>query len=103
MAYELEIISIAIGVIYGYLKPGKEDRAGLLKKGVLIGVILGLFVVGFGILVDSRVLLYSGVAGMIGLVGLFVFVLILFIAVLFIIGTFMGDWLEEKTKPELKK
>ena len=99
MAFELEIITIAIGVIYGYLKPGKEDRAGLLKKGVLIGVILGLFVVGFGILVDSRVLLYSGVIGMIGFFGLFVFILILFIAVLFIIGTFIGDWLEEKTKP----
>lgn len=38
----LEALTIAIGAVYGYMKPGKEDRTDLLKKGLLIGIILGL-------------------------------------------------------------
>jgi len=34
---------------YGYLKPGKEDRKALFKKGLMIGVILALVFVGLGI------------------------------------------------------
>jgi hypothetical protein len=92
MAFELEIITIAIGVIYGYLKPGKEDRKSLLKKGVLIGVILGLIFAGLGLLVNIRFLLVSTV------VGLVIFVEVILLAVLFIVGTFIGDWFEEKSK-----
>jgi hypothetical protein len=92
MAFELEIITIAIGVIYGYLKPGKEDRKALLKKGVLIGVILGLVFAGLGLLVNIKFLLVSTV------VGLVIFVEVVLLAALFIVGTFIGDWLEEKRK-----
>jgi len=98
MAFELEILTVGVGVIYGYLKPGKEDRVALLKNGLIIGIVLGLVVVVFGMLVDSRVLLHSGVVVMIGLVGMFVFILAVILAVLFILGTFIGDWLEEKSK-----
>ena len=98
MAFELEILTVGVGVIYGYLKPGKEDRVALLKNGLIIGIVLGLVVVVFGMLVDSRVLLHSGVVVMIGLVGMFVFTLAVILAVLFILGTFIGDWLEEKMK-----
>lgn len=99
MAFELEILTIGVGAIYGYLKPGREDRVALLKNGLLIGIGLGLVVVVFGMFVDSRVLLYSGVAVMIGLMGMFAFILVVFLAFLFILGTFIGDWLEEKSKP----
>ncbi len=92
MAFELEIITIAIGVIYGYLKPGKEDRKALLKKGVLIGVILGLVFAGLGLLVGIKFLPVSTV------LGLIIFLEVIIFAVLFIIGTFIGDWLEEKSK-----
>ena len=87
-----ELATIVIGAIYGYLKPGKEDRADLLKKGVLIGVILGLIFTGLGMLVNIRFLLLSG------LVGFLIFVEVIIIAVLFVLGTFIGDWLEEKGK-----
>ena len=45
MGFTLEILIIIIGIIYGYMKPGKEDRSALLKKGVLIGIILGAIMV----------------------------------------------------------
>ena len=89
----LEIATIVIGAIYGYLKPGKEDRKALLKKGVSIGVILALVFVGLGIVfAGTKLLLFSGV------VGAVMFIEVIILAVLFIVGTFIGDWLEEKTK-----
>ncbi len=98
MAFELEMLTIGAGIIYGYLKPGREDRVALLKNGLIIGIVMGLVVLVFGMLVDSRILSYSGEGMMIGLVGMFVFVMVVIIAVLFILGTFVGDWLEEKMK-----
>ena len=98
MTFELELLTIGVGVIYGYLKPGREDRVALLKNGLIIGIVLGIVVLVFGMLVDSRILSYSGVGMMIGLVGMFVFIMVVILAVLFILGTFIGDWVEEKMK-----
>ncbi len=94
----LEVLTIVTGAIYGYLKPGKEDRTALFKNGLIIGAVIGLVVAGFGILVDSRILLYSGVGMMIGLIGMLAFILVVILAVLFVLGTFIGDWVEEKMK-----
>ncbi|MBU4076184.1 MAG: hypothetical protein KKI06_05705 [Euryarchaeota archaeon] len=88
----LETLTIASGAIYGYLKPGKEDRTALLKKGVLIGIILGLVFTGLGMLVNIKFLLPSSV------VGFLIFIEVIILAVLFVLGTFIGDWLEEKSK-----
>ncbi len=90
MAYTLEILIIIIGIIYGYMKPGKEDRWALLKKGVVIGIVLGAIMVLLGLLGGGAMLMLGGLAG----VGIFIEVIIL--AVLFIIGTYIGDMLERK-------
>lgn len=88
----LEILTISIGAVYGYLKPGKEDRMALLKKGAIIGLILALVFVGLGILAGGEFLLLGSKAGAL------VFLEVLILAALFILGTFIGDWLEEKSK-----
>ncbi len=88
----LEILTVVIGVVYGYLKPGKEDRKALLKKGILIGIILALIFVGLGALAGGRFLLFGGV------VGALAFFEVIILAVIFIVGTFIGDWLEERSK-----
>ncbi len=90
MAYTLEILIIIIGIIYGYMKPGKEDRSALLKKGVVIGIILGAIMVVLG-LIGGRGILLLGT-----LVGAVVFIEVIILAVLFIIGTYIGDMLERK-------
>lgn len=87
-----EILAIAIGAVYGYLKPGKEDRKALFKKGLLIGAILALVFVGLGLLAGREFLLLGSLAGVL------VFIEVIILAVLFIVGTFIGDWLEEKNK-----
>ncbi len=88
----LEALTIAIGAVYGYMKPGKENRTELFKKGLLIGIILGLVFTGLGMLVNIKFLLLSSI------VGFLMFVEVVILAVLFILGTFIGDWLEEKSK-----
>jgi hypothetical protein len=90
MAYTLEILIIIIGIIYGYMKPGKEDRSALLKKGVVIGIILGAIMVVLGLIGGRGILLLGS------LVGALVFIEVIILAVLFIIGTYIGDMLERK-------
>jgi len=88
----LEILTIIIGIVYGYIKPGKEDRFGIFKRGIIIGMALGIIFVIFGIFADIEFLLMSS------LIGSIIFVDIILITLLFITGTYIGDWLEEKTK-----
>ena len=90
MAYTLVILIIIIGIIYGYMKPGKEDRSTLLKKGVVIGIILGAIMVVLGLIGGRWILLLGTLAGAV------VFIEVIILAVLFIIGTYMGDMLERK-------
>jgi len=90
MAITLEISIIIIGIIYGYMKPGKEDRSALLKKGVVIGIILGAILVVLGLIGGRWILLLGTVAGVL------VFVEVIILAMLFIIGTYIGDMLERK-------
>lgn len=91
MAYTFEILIFIIGIIYGYMKPGKEDSSTLLKKGVVIGIILGAIMVVLGLLSGSRGILLLGT-----LAGAVVFIEVIILAVLFIIGTYIGDMLERK-------
>jgi len=90
MAYTLEILIIIIGIIYGYMKKGKEDRFALLKKGAIIGIILGAIMVVLGLIGGGGILLLGGLA------GAAVFIEVIILAVLFIIGTYIGDMLERK-------
>lgn len=88
-----EMLIIATGMLYGYIKPGKENRTALFKKGVLIGVVLALVFVALGGLLGGGFLLLAG-----GVVGFWVFIEFVILTVLFIAGTFIGDWLEENIK-----
>ena len=91
MAYTFEILIVIIGIIYGYIRPGKEDRSALLKKGIVIGIILGAIMVILGLFGGRGILLLGS------LVGAAVFIEVIILAVLFIIGTYIGDMLEHKS------
>ena len=87
----LEFLVGIAGLIYGYVKPGKEDKMALLKKGSMIGLAFGV--------IFSLLGLFTG-AGLLFAVSTVVGVLIaaIYLTVIFIIGTFIGDWLETKLK-----
>ncbi|MDL5502677.1 MAG: hypothetical protein QSU88_05615, partial [Candidatus Methanoperedens sp.] len=60
------------------------------KKGVVIGIILGAIMVGLGLLGGRTILLLGSLA------GVFVFIEVIILAILFIVGTYIGDMLEKK-------
>ncbi|HEY9245647.1 MAG TPA: hypothetical protein VIO11_02260 [Candidatus Methanoperedens sp.] len=88
----LEIFAFLIGLVYAFVRPGKENRSRLFRDGVIIGIILALILVGLGVLTGGAVLLVGTI------VGIYILIEIVILTILFIIGTYIGDWLELKGK-----
>lgn len=88
MAIELTlpftIIVFILGIAFGYMRKGKEDKWGLLKWGIIIGIILAIvfWVIGF---------FFGGLGGF----GFWAFIIYL---IVFIIGVYIGDVIEAKMK-----
>jgi len=88
-------IGFFLGLIYGYMQPGKEDRWGLLKKGILYAIILAIVFGLLGYFLGGSLPSWLFIFGT-GFVGVFINVVLF--AIVFIIGTFIGDFLESKLK-----
>ena len=88
----VEVLSLIAGIIYGYLKTGKEDRIALFKKGFLLGMIVAVIIAGLVII--------SGISSMLIFVSSSIMIVlsIVLLTVFFIAGTFIGDWLEANLK-----
>ena len=86
----LEILAFIIGLVYGYVKPGKEKRWELLKRGFVYGIILGLILGFFGLLRGGLVLSVKTTIGTL--------IEVVILTIMFIIGTFFGDLLETVVK-----
>ncbi len=86
----LPLVFFILGVIYGFLHPGKEDRIKMLKKTLGIGFLLGLI---FGLLIA---IFLPGILSLfaVGMSIVAFTMLILTIAIPFIIGTIIGDLIE---------
>lgn len=79
------LVAFVIGLVYGLVKAGKQDKSQLLKQGLIIGLVIGIILALIGFLFDYPIL---GVAGFIAIVwGVFVLTL------LFILGVWLGDLL----------
>lgn len=88
----LETLAFVLGIIYGYVSPGKENRSTLLWKGLIGGILLAIILVGVGLFVGGTtitIMTLSGVA---------VFIEVLLLTILFIIGTWIGDWIEGRSR-----
>ena len=86
----LEILAFVIGLVYGYVKPGKEKRWELLKRGFVYGIILGLIFGFFGLLIGGLVLSVG--------TAIRTFIKMIVLTIIFIVGTFFGDLLETVVK-----
>lgn len=86
----LVILAFIIGLVYGYMKPGKEKRWKLFKKGIVYGIILGIIFGIIGFFVGGPLLFAASAIGM--------FIEVVFLVIIFIIGTFIGDILEVAIK-----
>jgi hypothetical protein len=84
----LELMNFIIGIAFGFFHQGKEDFMGLLKNGAIAGIVLGI------IFVLVSMFIVPGVISMefLGVFGIFIEIMIF--VIIFIVGAFIGDWLE---------
>lgn len=86
----LELLNFIIGIAFGFFHHGKEDFMGILKNGAIIGIVLGIIFV-----LVSMFLLPGGISIGVGFLGVFgIFIEIMIFVLIFIVGAFIGDWLE---------
>ncbi|MDI6654897.1 MAG: hypothetical protein QME59_03320 [Candidatus Hydrothermarchaeota archaeon] len=86
----LDILAFIAGIVYGYINPGKEAKGKLLKKGLKIGVIIGIVFAVLNLFVGGFLTFGTTLIGSIIAIG--------FLTLMFVAGTIIGDWLEVKIK-----
>jgi predicted membrane protein len=86
-------IVLIIGIVYGYMTPGRQDKMALFKKGVLIGIVLAVLFALVGYVTNTDPL--GGGLGT-GVIG--VLISIVFLSIAFVIGAWIGDWIEGAPK-----
>lgn len=77
------LIAFVIGIAYGALKKGRQDKSDLLKQGLLIGLVVALVLALIGFFTGAGAL---GVAG-----GVAVIWTTLVLTLLFVLGVWLGD------------
>jgi len=88
----LELLAILLGIAYGYMTPGRQNKMELLKTATLIGIVLGIVL---GLLAWFSGVSITGAAGAtLGLIAIAISAFI--IAVLFVLGAWIGDFLEDR-------
>ena len=92
----LTFLVFVVGLIYGILNPGKENKLNLLRKAIIIGVGITLLttLLIFVFITPAWIFLpFISVFG--GIVGIFAGVFIgLYFGMVFVIGAFVGDLIE---------
>jgi len=87
----LELLTLIIGIAFGFFHHGKEDYKGLFKNSVIAGIVMSIiFVLVSMFLLPGDLSISLGILGMFGL-----FLIIIIFVFLFIVGTFIGDRIEQ--------
>jgi len=90
----LELLNFIIGISFGFFHRGKEDLTGILRNSAIIGIVLGIIFV-----LVSMYLIPGSTSIGVGFLGVFgVFITIIIFVIIFIVGAFIGDWLEGALK-----
>ncbi len=90
MTIMFDLIVFILGIVYGYITQGQEDKRRLFKHGLFLALGVGI---GFG----GISMTYNGLAGFGATFIMSVYWIILF-TILFVGGTIIGDFLERKIK-----
>lgn len=85
------LLVLLFGGLYGFFTPGRENKARLFLNGVLIGVVIAVIFALLGGWSGSAPL---GIGS--GFVGIIIDAVIL--SLLFVIGAFIGDWIDSSRK-----
>jgi len=88
-----ELLNLILGVAFGFFHKGKEDYYSLLKNGVITGVVLGIIFV-----FAAQYIFPGGMSFDIGFGAPGFFIGIVLFLVIFILGAFIGDKIENILK-----
>lgn len=92
MAVPWGLVVFVIGIVYGWLSPGRQDKWHLFKTGALVGLVLAVAFALLGSLIGANPLGMSG--GFLGFIVAFVI-----LTMLFVVGVWIGDLLERAFTP----
>lgn len=92
MAIPWGLVTFVIGLLYGWLSPGRQNKGYLFKTGLLIGLVLALVFGILGWVTNSNPL---GIAAA-DMLGIFLSVVVL--TLLFVLGAWIGDLIEGGTR-----
>jgi high-affinity Fe2+/Pb2+ permease len=84
------LIALAVGALYGYTRPGREDKWGMLWKGTILGIVLAIVFAFLGAASGHDALGFGS--------GLGLFFTVVVLTVLFVVGTWVGDMLESRPR-----
>jgi uncharacterized membrane protein YadS len=85
------LLALVIGVLYGWLSPGQQDKGSMLVRGLVIGLVLGLVLAVLGVAIGSNPMYFGA-----GFLGIFFAVIV--ITLLFVLGVWLGDLIEGKPR-----
>ena len=80
------LLIVLVGLVYGALLKGKQDKGRLFRRGVLIGLVIGIILAVLAALTGSPVLTILALAGAVGIL-----LDSIIISLLFILGVWLGD------------
>ena len=83
MAVPWGLLTFVIGILYGALARGRQDKGALFKQGLVIGLVLALVLVLIGWVTGAPALGFGG--------GLWIVVAAIVLSLLFILGVWIGD------------
>lgn len=90
MAVPWGLALFIIGLLYGLLAAGKQDKSRLFKNGLLIGLVLALVLALLGFFAGAPAL---GIGGALGILWT-----ALILSLLFVLGVWIGDLLQPKSR-----
>ncbi len=76
-----------VGILYGWMTPGRQDKTRLFMNGLWIGLVLAIVLALLGVLLSAPAVPLG-----VNVVGVVLSVLLL--TVLFIVGAWLGDLIE---------
>lgn len=99
MAVPWGLVVFLIGIAYGWMSPGRQDKSTLFKRGLLWGLIIAIVVALLGFFFNANPL---GL-GDVGFFSILVAAIVLTLA--FIVGVWIGDMIEGRrhTGPGLRR
>jgi hypothetical protein len=86
----LELLTLLIGIAFGFFHKGKEDYKGILLNGAVLGIVIGVLAVLISLfLAPGSASLSFDFLGAFGTI-----LVILVFVILMIVGAFIGDRIE---------